>query len=187
MKMIRLTFVLLLLLAQAPAVWAIRGVLANDQDILNLKRDLRDNKIMIGKTRLNQIRDVYGDAASINDTSNRITYDYGDLRIVFDKVLYWKGWTFDTFKDPVYTNNVDNLRFDLESKQLTGENVTLDQVLRSYGEPTSSMETTEDGGMAAYYYGNIKLIFENYIVVRSWRGENLGATDEVADSGVLTK
>jgi len=54
--------------------------------------------------------------------------------------------------------------------------------LRSYGTPTEMEESQEDGMFSVYYYGNIKLSFENQFLLKSWKGQNLGkvqATDEL--------
>jgi hypothetical protein len=189
MKILRLFIVLTLSVMSfvAPAS-ALKGLLANEADIARLKRDLLEGKIQIGKTRLMHVRNEYGEASSIIDEDRRITYDYDELRLMFERKRLWKNWEYDTFRDPVYTADVEDLRFDLEAKELIGDNITFDMIRRTYGEPTESIETDEDGGASIYYYGDIKLTFENVISVRSWRGSNLGDVlkEEVLGSAPAT-
>jgi len=180
MKITKLILILCFLLAVPSSGWAIKGVMATPDDIINLKNAVRSGLIKIGKTRLNEIRDNFGDAESIVDDERKMVYDYGEVRIDFEKVRIWKGWRYDTFRDPAYTDNIDDLRFDLERKELTGKNITYRKIRRSYGDPTESFATNEDGNFSIYYYGDIKMTFENQYVVRSWKGSNL------SQSGRLT-
>lgn len=155
---------------------ALKGVIATPEDVTRLKSDVLEGKIQIGKTRLQDIQKDYGDAPNILDDDKRITYDYEDLRLIFERKRVWKDWEYDTFKKTVYTKSVDDLRFDLESKELIGENITYTMIQRKYGEPTESYETDDDGNLSVYYYGDIKMVFENIVSIRSWRGANLGGT-----------
>jgi len=161
-------------LTAVSAAWALKGVITTKEDILRLKKDLLEGKIIISKTRLMHIQNDYGEAPNIIDDDKRITYDFGDLRLTFERSRFWKKWEKDSFRRPVYTNDVDDLRFDLESGELVGENITFQMIRRSYGEPTESFETDSDGEISVYYYGDIKMVFENVIAVKSWRGANLG-------------
>jgi len=176
MKTLRLMFVLGLMLVFAPNVWAIKGVLATDQDIQRLKDDLRSGKVTIGKTRFNEIRQIYGDASEVTVDEKKVVYEYGDLRLEFDKIKYWKDWTYDTFKSRLYTPDITKLTTDLENKVLTGNNVTADTIIKTYGTPTEVWETEEDGEITFYYYGSIRLAFENYTIVKKWKGKNLAVT-----------
>ncbi len=171
-----LTFftVVMVLFSALSASWALKGVLATDEDILRLKTDLKEGRIQSGKTRLNEIRQKYGEAANITESESKIVYDYGDLKLEFSKKRYWKSWKYDSFKSPVYTDDVDDLRYDLESKELVGDNITFSYVRKEYGEPTESYETNDDGGTSVYYYGNIKMTFENVFVLTKWKAKNLG-------------
>jgi len=173
-----LTSLILFLSLAATAALALKGVTATDEDIMRLKRDALAGKIKIGTTRLMDIQNEYGEAPNITDDDQRITYDFGELRLAFERERYWKSWERDSFKSPVYTNDVDDLRFDLESGKLIGDNITLTKIKRTYGEPTSSDETDVDGGVSVYYYGDIKMIFENVISVKSWRGANFGKSSQ---------
>ena len=159
-------------------VAALKGMVASQTDIDHLKDDIRAGRILVGKTRLNDIRDRYGEASNIIDSERKLVYDYGDLKITFEKIRYLRHWEYDSFKKPVYTDDVDDLRFDLESQEIVGDYVRFRQIRRDYGEPTESAETYADGGTSIYYYGNIKLTFENVIVVKSWRGSNLNKTSQ---------
>jgi len=181
---ITIASIMLILITSATWVLAAKGIVAMKFDIDRLKRDVLAGKIQIGRTRLNQIRENYGDAKDITMTSLRIIYEYGDLRIEFDKFRYLKNWEIDTFKEAVFTDNVDNLRFSLESKQLVGKNITLTRILKNYKEPTEIHETDDDGALSVYYYGEIKLTFENRFLVKSWRLFNLETPES---QGVLVR
>lgn len=178
MKLIKYILVVVFLLAGSVQVHAVKGVLVTDEEVQMLKEDLVAGKLRIGTTRLKDVRKVYGEAKTINNTDDRIIYDYGLTKLVWEKKKVWKNWEYDSFKDPVYSDSVDDLRFDLESGELIGKNITYNRILRSYDVPTESMETDEDGEMSIYYYGNIKLIFENQFVLDSWRGHNLSEVTE---------
>ena len=173
-KLFILLSVGLALLTGPTYVHALKGVIATPEDVTRLKNDALEGKVQIGKTRLQDIQKDYGEAPNILDDDKRVTYDYDQLRLIFERRRVWKSWQYDSFKKPVYTKSVDDLRFDLESKELVGENITYSMVLRKYGEPTESHETDEDGSLSVYYYGDIKMIFENVVSIRSWRGTNLG-------------
>jgi len=174
---------ILLIIAGVGSLYALKGVPATPEDIARLKEDLLTGKIQIGKTRLSHIQSEYGEAENITDDDKRVTYDFQDLRLSFDRERLWRSWEYDSFKEPVYTNKVDDLRFDLESKELVGKNITYTMVQRSYGAPTESHETDADGDISVYYYGDIKMVFENIISIRSWRGSKL-AEDKKADGAL---
>ena len=157
-------------------------MIATQADITRLKNDLRQNIIQIGKTRLLSIRENYGDAPTITGDTRKIVYDYGDLRIEFSKDRYLKDWEYDTFKDPAYTDDIDKLRKDLESEEIVGDFITLKQIVKDYDEPTDFIESDRDGELSIYYYGDIKLTFENNFTVQKWRGKNL---DQAADQNMI--
>lgn len=171
MKRIFSVFVMLCLFTSL--AFALQGKTATDEDIANLKRDILSGKIAVGKMRLKDFRRVYGEAKNINITDRRIVYDFGDLRVEFDKQRLWKKWEYDSFKQQAYTDKVNDLRYDLESKKLVGENITASKIIKDYGEPTESMETSEDGEITIYYYGDIKLTFENNFILDNFKGKNL--------------
>ncbi|MBZ0167510.1 MAG: hypothetical protein K8I00_11945 [Candidatus Omnitrophica bacterium] len=162
---------------------AMEGMLATPETISQLKKDLREGHIRIGKTRLRDVLSTYGKAVSITDDDRRIIFDYDDIRVEFIKRRLWRNWSYDGFRKPVYTDDVDDLRFDLESQELVGNNITSDMVLKDYGEPTDSNISDVDGEKTFFYYGDIKLVFENVFVLRSWRAQNIA---DDANSGVLT-
>ena len=186
MKTFRLTILIctLAFTGMAAPAHAAEGKMATADDVKMLKRDVLDGKIKIGKTRLKQIRERYGDATSINETDSRITYEYDDLRLVMDKMQYLRKWEYDYSHSVAYSDDIDELRFDLEDKQLVGEFVSYDQIRKDYGEPTEAHPTDEDGMMSVYYYGEIKLTFENVIVLNNWRGAGL---QEGRDAGVTAE
>lgn len=167
----KIIFAIGIIFLNAALAHATKGIAATEEDIVRLKKDLQEGIVKIDQSRLNQIRENYGDPSSVADSAKSVTYNYGDLRLVFDKQKVWKDWGYDSFKMPVYTDSADNLRFDLESKELVGKNVTYAQVENSYGIPTESVETTDDGGKSVYYYGNIRMEFETVIALSSWKGD----------------
>ena len=172
-KKINICVVILLIVFASSIGFALNDRLAGDDEINLLKKDILAGKIMLGKTRLKQIKRLYGDATVISDSETRLTYDYGDLKLEFDKMRLWREWEIDSFKDSVYTDGAEDLRFDLDSNELVGDNLTYDSFRRAYGTPTEIHESHKDGGTSIYYYGDIRLEFENVIVVKSWKGRNL--------------
>ncbi len=149
----------------------IAGMIASDYDIARLKNDFASNKLAVGKTRLKDISKFQGEPRTVvTDTEKKLSYDYnGEIKIDFKKEKYLRRWEYDGFKDPVYTDDVDDLRYDLESKtKLVGQAIAYSVVRKDYDEPTESHPTEKDGGKSVYYYGNIKMIFENVIVVTKY-------------------
>lgn len=168
---------------------ALQGKTASDEDIANLKQDILKGKISVGKTRLKDFRRQYGEAKNITITDRRIVYDFGDLRIEFDKERLWRKWEYDSFKKAAYTDDIDDLRYDLESGKLVGDNITALKIIKDYGEPTEATESSEDGEWTTYYYGDIKLIFENNFILDNFKGKNLESVSEMkinakSDTGV---
>jgi len=184
MKVFRFVIILALTIvfSSATIVPAIVGQIATEEDIIHLKRALLNGRVKSGETRLKQIQKAYGDAPTINDSEERLVYDYGDIRLNFKKKKYLKRSEYDYRYDPVYTNEIDNLRFDLADQQLVGGFITFSQIRRSYGEPIIAFETQNDGGTSVYHYGEIKLTFENVVILASWRGN---VQTEVENDGVL--
>lgn len=172
----------LFLLISTTTVYALNAKLATAETLKLLKKDVLDGTVQLGKTRLKQVRRLYGDAPSINDSETRLTYDYGDLKLEFDKSRLWREWEIDSFKTAVYTDGAEDLRFDLDSDELVGDNLTYDSFRRTYGVPTEIYESQKDGGTSIYYYGNVRLEFENVIVIKSWKGRNLKVNEQ---DGVL--
>ncbi|MCA9400850.1 MAG: hypothetical protein KC713_04435 [Candidatus Omnitrophica bacterium] len=177
MKKINVFLMVFLLTAFVTPTFAVKGLITTPEEYNRLKQDLREGNVLIGRMRLDDFRQKYGEAPTITNTPNKITYDYGDLKIDFERVRYLLDWEKDGFKDRVNSTNVQKLINDLEQDVLVGENITLKKVLRTYDEPTEILETTEDGKKSIYYYGQIKLIFENVITVKSWKGQNLGTNE----------
>ena len=140
-------------------------MLATQETITQLRKDLREGHVRIGKTRLHEVIDAYGKAVSITDDDRRIVYDYDDLRVEFVKRRLWRSWNYDSFRKPVYTDDVDDLRFDLESEELVGDNISASKIVKDYGEPTEIMQSDVDREKTIYYYGDIKLTFENVFVL----------------------
>ena len=147
--------------------------LATEKDVARLKNDLLRGTIKVGKTRLKNLRRNYGDAANITNDLRKLIYEYEDLKIEFTKQRYWIGASNDGFKTPVYTKGVENLKKDIDSQKLVGLNITAAYITRAYGKPTELEETDEDGGISHYYYGNIRMDFENIYRIKKWRVKNL--------------
>lgn len=159
--------------------------MASDYDIGRLKRDLVFNKLSVGKTRLKYINEFYGEPRSVvKNTEKKITYDYnGEVKIDFKKEKFLREWKYDSFKSPVYTDDVDDLRYDLESKtKLAGDMIAYSEVRKDYEEPTEAYPTVKDGEMSIYYYGDIKLTFENVITLTKYEIKNF---DESRDTEIL--
>ena len=153
--------------------YAIEKGLATTQQIQFLKKDLLSERLEVGKTRLKEIRVNYGKPANIKNTSKKVTYDYGDLKIEFEKKRYLRNWEYDYSHTLIYSDDVTNLRKDLEAQKVGGDWLTLKQLTKDYGDPTEEYPTEEDGEYSVYYYGEIKLTFENYILMKNWDGKNL--------------
>lgn len=175
MKSLKLVMCLLAGLNIATSAFAIVGSIASQDEINMLKKDVLAGKIKIGITRLSKIQDAYGEAPSIQETSRRITYDYGDLKIEFDKNQYLRDWEYDYSHKAAYSDDVDDLRFDLEDQQIVGDYYSFATIRKDYGEPTEINEKTGDGAISTYFYGEIKLTVENVYVVRTWKGRGLDA------------
>ena len=189
MKIPQVIFVCLFLLGPSLSWAAAKDDAAVSIQIIQLKEDLKAGKIKIGMTRLKDIRTSYGEPINITNTDKKIVYDYGDLKIEFEKRKYWRSWTYDSFQQAAYTAKIDDLRYDLERRELTGDNITLEKIIKNYDQPTESSETADDGGTSTYYYGDIKMDFENVFVVKSWIGQKLddvGSSASAATADVLS-
>ena len=175
MKLFKLCLILVGLLAfgTTHVAFSASSKVATDDQINLLKQDLVTGRIKINESRLKKIRDAYGDAASINETESRITFDYGDLQLTFDKTKYLKKWEYDRSKAAAYTDDVESLIYDLESQQIVGDFWTYDDFKKDYGDPTEAEESDKDGQKSVYYYGEVKLTFENVYLLKSWRGRDL--------------
>jgi len=161
---------------------AMSGLVSTPETVDQLKKDLREGHVRIGKTRLHEVVNTYGKAPTITDDERKVLFEYDDLRVEFIKRRLWRSWGYDSFRNPIYTTDVDDLRFDLESEELVGDNITAAIIRKDYGEPTEMVQSDLDGEKTIYYYGDIKLVFENNFVIRSWRAQNLS---ERESSGVL--
>jgi len=179
MRFLKFFLVVALLLGFVSTSQALQGVLATSEDVARLKVDVLEGKIKVGSTRLKEISRNYGEAASITDTDKRLTYEYTNIKIDFDKFKYLRNWELDSFKKPAYNQNIDDLRAALSKGEIVGDYVTLLSIMKDYGAPTEYIETDRDGELSIYYYGNIKLTFENVIVVNQWRGKNLTPTGKL--------
>jgi len=182
MRLIKYFLIIVLALglsAKAPAALA---KMADEASIMLLKKDLREGKVLIGKTRLKHFKTLYGKPSSIKETAGKLIYNYGDLKVEFNKNRYFRDWEYDYSYPTAYSDDIDSLRFDLEDQQIAGDYFSFETLRKDYGEPSVAFEAYEDGQLSRYHYGELKLIFENFYVVRSWSGKELSSADE---SGVL--
>ena len=185
MKILKSVLLISVFMVVTANVFALEGKIAKTEDIARLKRDVLLGKIKVGQTRLKNVKDRYGEPVNITNNAKSIIYDYGDLKIEFSKIRYLRDWRYDSFKKPVYTDDVDKLRKDLESKEIDGDNTTYDIIVDDYEDPTESMPSEEDGKNSVYYYGDIQMTFENTFVVKSVKGKNLEVPSQVAAEGAL--
>lgn len=185
MKFLKGFLAVVLLFCFVSTSQALQGVLATSADVARLKVDVLEGKIKVGITRLKEISRNYGEAATITDGDRRLIYEYTNMKIIFDKHKYLRDWGYDSFKRAVYNDDIDNLRTNLEREEIVGDYITILSIMKDYGAPTEYIETDRDGEMSVYYYGNIKLTFENVIVVKQWRGKNLTPTGKL-ESGYGT-
>lgn len=179
----RLTIMVSLFLICQPA-WALSARIATAEDVALLKEDLLSGKAQVGVTRLKTIRNVYGDPTSITDSESKLVYDYGDLRLEFDKYKYFRKWEYDYSRKYAAKDQIDDLRYDLEAKQLIGNYVSYDTFLKDYDTPTEAYPTKGDGEHSLYYWGELKIMFENFIVLKSWRGRNLAEEKAPSPAGL---
>ena len=179
MKFLKGFLAVVLLFCFVSTSQALQGVLATSADVARLKVDVLEGKIKVGITRLKEISRNYGEAATITDGDRRLIYEYTNMKIIFDKHKYLRDWGYDSFKRAVYNDDIDNLRTNLEKEEIVGDYITILSIMKEYGAPTEYIETDRDGETSIYYYGNIKLTFENFIVVNQWRGKNLTPTGKI--------
>ncbi len=168
MRSYKIMAMVMMLLLGCFSIGAAQGFLATGDNIQLLKQDLVDENLQVGRTRLKYIRKYYGDPPKISEDGKKIVYEYPTLKLEFEKKRLMLSWEYDTFKDPVYTEDADELRYDLESKEIAGNHISYNYIVRNYGEPTDMIETENDGMRSIYYYGDIKLIFENIITLKKY-------------------
>lgn len=173
MKFFKFLLLFIFLFTVTATSFAKEGFIATDETLALLKKDLLEGNVKIGQARLKQIRDAYGAAPEIRNSEKTIVYIYPDLRLEFSKNRYWINWKYDSFKSAAYSDKIDELRYDLESKELVGDLLTYQKFLKDYEEPTEMQQTENDGEKSFYYYGNIELEFENVFLLKSWKGQNL--------------
>ncbi|MBF0479050.1 MAG: hypothetical protein HQL26_06170 [Candidatus Omnitrophica bacterium] len=170
------------ILGVTSAALAFEKRLAAPADILRLKSDLVQQVIKADVVRMKDIRAVYGDPATITETGRRIVFDYNDLFLEFEKQVLFRKWGHDFSQPQAWSANVKKARTAIEGGQITGTEYTLDRLYKDYKDPTFKVETSGDGELSYYYYGEMKLTFENVYVLKSWKGKKLEA---VYNTGVL--
>lgn len=155
--------------------WADAARLATSDDIALLKSDIVAGKIKTVKTRMRDIQRVYGEPQTIQDSDRKVVYDYGDLKLEFNKKYYLRDWQYDYSHKSAYSSDINDLRKDLESGQIVGNWMELnDNIISDYVEPTEAFVKTNDGDLSVYYWGEMRLAFENYFALTTIRGQNLG-------------
>ncbi|MBF0385369.1 MAG: hypothetical protein HQL27_05810 [Candidatus Omnitrophica bacterium] len=147
--------------------------LATDETLSLMKKDILDGVIKVGITRLSQVSSLYGDAPNIIEADKSVTYEYDDIKLEFDKFKYFRKWQYDFSHKPAYSDYIKKLRKDLEAGQLLPGYKTLDLVIKDYKEPTEGFEASGDGKLSVYYWGEVRLSFENVIILKKWTGKNL--------------
>lgn len=147
--------------------------IAGEEDIVLLKKDILEGRIKVGETRLKKIKEVYGDPLIMTESSKKLVYDYGDLKIEFEKEKYLRDWEYDYSHKTAYSDDIDTLRSDLESEEIVGDYIALSEIKKDYDEPTEVFATSDDGDESIYYYGEIKMMFENVILISKIKGKNL--------------
>jgi len=152
MKLTKLIFSTIFFLLVTVSAYSSFARIAKQEDVNLLKKDVQAGKIQIGKTRLKEIREVYGVPDDISETRSKITYNYGDLRIDFDKFRYFRKWEYDYSHPTAYSDEIDDLRYDLGDQQIVGDYYTLEEIKSNYEEPTEAYETQGDGNKSIYYY-----------------------------------
>jgi hypothetical protein len=177
MKYKHLIFALMFVIFSAQIGFTAR--LATREDIELLKSDIISGKIKPANTRMKAIQSNYGEPQSIQDTEKKVTYDYGDLKLEFSKKYYLRDWKYDYSHKTAYSTDIKQLRKDLESGQIVGDWMELnDDIIDSYENPTEAFIKTGDGELSVYYWGEMRLTFENYFALSNIRGQNLGAKSD---------
>ena len=183
MKLIKILLLVVFFFSAVSVSIAASVRIAGEDDIKLLKSDFLHGKISIGGTRLKKVKSAYGDPVEIKDSEKAITYAYGDISLDFEKVRLWRGWKYDYSHPRAYTDDIDGLREDLEGENIVGDYLTLKEFRKDYGEPTEAYEKFEDGDISVYFWGEIRLTFENVYTLKSVKGKNLEVTGA---EGVLT-
>jgi hypothetical protein len=181
MRLSKIFLAVVLLFTMVSTGLALKGVLATPENIATLKQDILDGKIVAGKTRLKEVQEKYGEPAMINETNKGTTYEYGKLKIEFEKKQYMRKWEYDYSHKPQYSDDIKKLRKDLAADKIAGDFIEIDEKIRKdYEEPTEAFEKFGDGELSIYYYGELKLTFENVITVKKWKGEDLDKIEDKA-------
>ena len=158
---------------------ALKGVTATDEDVRHLRNDLRSGQLKVGISRMKDFVQEYGEPTKKVDGDRKMSLEYGDLKVEFDRRRYWREWSYDSFKRPAYTDKINTLRKKLESKKIEGENILIEKFIKDYDEPTEVDLAANDGEISLFYYGDIRLTFENVYKLRSWEAKNLEGSSEL--------
>ncbi|MBF0483696.1 MAG: hypothetical protein HQL25_03210 [Candidatus Omnitrophica bacterium] len=157
--------------------------IATNEDILQLKRDLLDENLKVDISRLKDIRSRYGEPAIITDSKKKVTFEYTDLILEFDKQVLFRKWEYDFSQPSGWSKDVNKLRTNLEGGQIIGVEYPIERLYKDYKTPTLIEESSGDGEMSYYHYAELKLTFENVCTLRSWKGKKM---DQLLNSGVLS-
>ena len=142
---------------------------ATPAQVEQLKGALLAGAISVGNTTPETVRTNYGDPNSISDSDTKVTFDYDGLNITFDKKQILRDWSIDSFKTAVYEAKAQNLKKDLQRGTLVGELISYKEITNKYGNPTETGNEAPDSKAFTYYWGDLKLVFENQVYVKSWQ------------------
>src|SRR3989338_8444219 len=134
-------FILGLCMLSVSYAFAANRKITTHDEIIRLKRDVLSGRITVGKTRLRIIDERYGLPSNVTETEKKVTYNYGDLRVDFDKVKFFRDWEYDYSHPTAYSDDIESLRFDLEAKEIVGRYVTFADINKDYGDPTEDFST----------------------------------------------
>ncbi len=185
MRIFRVVVVLFLIFCLANSVYAQEKKLATPESLALLKSDFLSGNLKIGVTRLKQIKDTYGDPNNAVDSVKTVVYDYGDLKLEFERYKYFREWKYDYSHKTAYSKDINSLRTDLEGGQILPGYKTLEEIIKDYKKPTEGFDKPDDGDMPVFYWGELRLTFENVIVLKKWTAKNLEnktAAEEVLKS-----
>ena len=74
MRLFRTFMMFVLVSASAFTSWASEGRLSKPADIATLKNDIVAGKIVVGETRLYQVKNWYGEPTSISDSQKTVVF-----------------------------------------------------------------------------------------------------------------
>lgn len=146
--------------------------LAEKKDIDALKRHLMQQILILNVTTLDHIRERYGDAVSIQHTANGCVYNYGDITLEFVKKQMLMQWESSTTQYPMDSKILKEINGQLNKTILIGD-TTMTDLMDRYGMPSAKEIDDRNPNSSTLYYGNIKFLFKEIAILKSWNGKNL--------------